>query len=129
MRFGELDPALLQKANIEAQNQAGDTTGLREIAARMSSAISRGAYENKIDIDASERPRKVKYLIDELRNEHEIREIEEDVAPLRRDEIVKIAMQTMGELRNIGLLNLMLLQNNLRVILAWNLKSIMPTHY
>lgn len=95
-RFGELYPDLLEKANFEAQNQANDTTGLREIAARISSIISQGGYEDKIEIDTSERPRKVRYIPEENRTEHETQEIEEDIAPLRRNEIIRSANQIMG---------------------------------
>jgi len=95
-RFGELHPDLLEKAEKEAQNQANDTTGLREIAARISSVISNGAYENQIDIDTSERPRKVRFIPEASRKEHDAQEIEEDVAPLRRDEIIKKAMISMS---------------------------------
>ena len=52
-RFGEINPDLLAKAEREAENQANETTGLREIAARISSVISNGAYKNKIEIDTS----------------------------------------------------------------------------
>lgn len=48
-RAGELYPDQLEKAGIEAANQTKDTTGLNEIAARISSAISRGAYHGNID--------------------------------------------------------------------------------
>jgi len=88
-RFGELYPELLEKANEEARNQANETTGLREIAARISSGISRGAYIDNIEIDSSERPRKVRYVLSE---EHDLKvnqEIDDDVAPLRRDERIK----------------------------------------
>ena len=95
-RFGEIHPDLLEKANQEAENQANDTTGLREIAARISSVISNGAYDNQIEVDTSERPRKVRFLTEDLRTEHESQEIEEDVAPLRRDEIIRLAMQSMS---------------------------------
>jgi hypothetical protein len=95
-RFGGLYPDLLEKANQEAANQANETTGLREIAARISSAISRGAYENSIEIDTSERPRKVKFVPEDQRGEHETQEIEEDVAPLRREERIKKDLQTMS---------------------------------
>lgn len=95
-RIGEQYPDLLEKAEIEAQNQAKETTGLNEIAARISSAISRGAYENQIEIDTSERPRKVKFIPEDERTEHENQDIEEDVAPLRRDEIIRRANQEMG---------------------------------
>ena len=90
-RFGEIYPDLLEKAEREAENQANETTGLREIAARISSVISNGAYENQIEIDTSEKPRKVRYVPEDERTEHDAHEIEEDVAPLRRDEIIKIA--------------------------------------
>lgn len=97
-RFGELYPELLEKANLEAENQANDTTGLREIAARISSIISQGGYKEKIEIDTSERPRKVRYISEEDRVEHETQELEDDVAPLRRDEIIKLANASMGKL-------------------------------
>ena len=93
IRFGERYPDLLEKANQEAVGQAQDTTGLREIAARISSAIARGAYDDAVEIDSSERPRKVRFIPEEQRQAHEEREIEEDVAPLRRDEIVRKASQ------------------------------------
>ena len=88
-RFGEIHPDLLAKAKREVENQANETTGLREIAARISSVISNGAYENQIEIDTSERPRKVRCIPVNLRQEHDAQEIEEDIAPLRRDERIK----------------------------------------
>lgn len=95
-RFGEIYPELLEKANREAENQANDTTGLREIAARISSIISQGAYKDKIEIDTSERPRKVRYISDAERLQHETHEIEEDIAPLKRSEIIRLAEQAMS---------------------------------
>ncbi|CAA0112789.1 hypothetical protein [Zhongshania aliphaticivorans] len=96
LRFGELYPDLLEKANIEAANQANDTTGLREIAARISSIISQGGYEDKIEIDTSERPRKIRFIPEGQRSQHECQEIEEDVAPLQRNEIIRLANLVMG---------------------------------
>lgn len=46
--LGELYPDLLAKAEQEASNQLNETTGLRELAARISSGISRGAYDQQI---------------------------------------------------------------------------------
>jgi len=93
IRFGELYPDLLEKANQEAAGQAQDTTGLREIAARISSNIARGAYEDAIEIDTSERPRKARFVPEGQRQAHIAQEIDEDVAPLRRDEIIRHATQ------------------------------------
>ena len=90
-RFGELYPDLLEKAEREAENQANETTGLREIAARISSAIIAGSYKNQIEVDTSEKPRKVRYVPEDERTEHDAQEVEDDVAPLRRDEIIKLA--------------------------------------
>lgn len=94
--FGELYPDLLAKAEQEALHQANETTGLRELAARISSGISRGAYDQEIEVDTSEKPRKVRFIPEAERINHESQEIEEDVAPLRRDEIVKLALNEMS---------------------------------
>ena len=97
-KVSELYPDILTKAETEATNQANETTGLREIAARISSIVSQGGYEDKIEIDTSERPKKVRFLTVALRTEHETQEIEEDIAPLRRDEIIRSAMQSMSSI-------------------------------
>lgn len=89
IKVGDIYPDLLIKANQEAANQARYTTGVREIAARISSNIVRGAYQNQIEIDATEVPRKVRYI---SVAEHEVQvqsEIEEDIEPLKRDEIIE----------------------------------------
>ncbi|MET0029710.1 MAG: hypothetical protein ABW101_18915 [Candidatus Thiodiazotropha sp.] len=96
VRVGELYPELLAKAEIEAANQSTDTTGLREIAARISSSISRGAYVDHIEIDTSERPRKVRYVSSEQHEAAIGSEVEDDIAPIRRDDIIRQAVQSMG---------------------------------
>ena len=95
-KFGDLYPDLLEKANREAENQANETTGIREIAARISSNITRGAYAGRIEIDDSERPRKIRYLSEEERKAHMSHDMEEDVAPLRRGEIIKASLDKLG---------------------------------
>ncbi|WP_258239487.1 HNH endonuclease [Arcobacter sp. LA11] len=77
-KVGELYPDVLEKANQEAQNQKNDTTGLREIAARISSRLSTGGFDSFIKIDNSERPRRVKYITEEESKE-ELEEELEDV--------------------------------------------------
>lgn len=79
---GKMFPDLLAKANAEAKEHKSKTTGLREIAARISSNISRGAYVGKISIDESESPRKVKFLTESVEAE-----IEDDIKEFDRDEI------------------------------------------
>ena len=64
------------------------STGLREIAARISSRLSADKFEN-IEIDTSERPKKVRYISTEEKTEHTEKDIEEDVAPLKRNDIIK----------------------------------------
>jgi hypothetical protein len=95
-RFGELNPDLLEKANKEAEKQVNETTGLKEIAARIGSRLSTGGYVGLVEIDTSERPRKVRYIPEDERSKHEIEEVEEDVAPLKRDDIIKIATESMS---------------------------------
>lgn len=86
-KVGEMYPDILAKADEQAAGQVQDTTGLREISARISSAISTGAYAGQIEIDASERPRKVRYVTSDELAKHVAEEAEEDAAPLKRAEI------------------------------------------
>ena len=90
-KFVEMFPEELEKANIQAQNQVRDTTGLREITARISSRIATGGFSQKILIDDTERPKKVKYLTKEELDNYEQREIEEDIEPIKRQDIINNA--------------------------------------
>jgi hypothetical protein len=100
IKIGELYPDILAKAELEASNQANDTTGLREIAARVSSNISRGAYAGRIEIDDTERPRKIRFIPEGEQAAHLEQEIDEDLAPLKRNEIIKLATQGFGTHEN-----------------------------
>lgn len=89
IRVGEMYPDVLARAEQQAANQSQDTTGLREISARISSAIVSGSYAGQIEIDTSERPRKVRFVTPEVLAKSAAVEAEEDAAPLRRGEIEK----------------------------------------
>ena len=98
--FGKMFPKDLEKANEEAERQNAKkdnnfTTGIREIAARISSYIHKGSFGDKIDVDNSEKPRRVRYIHDNVRDDIQKRTIEEDIEPLRRDEIVRNAKNTL----------------------------------
>jgi len=80
-KVGELYPDLLVKAEKEAQAQKQNTTGLREIAARISSRLSSGKFKNVL-IDESERPRKVKYLTIEEQQSNQKKELINDIEPI-----------------------------------------------
>jgi len=95
VKFAEMYPDELEKANEQAQNQKIDTTGLREIAARMSSRLSAGGFSKTVQIDDSERPKKVKYLTKDELEEHTQNEIDEDIEPLRRQDIINNAKEKM----------------------------------
>ncbi|MEC9413087.1 MAG: HNH endonuclease [Pseudomonadota bacterium] len=95
-KFGEMYPDLLEKAELEAANQLNDTTGIREIAARISSALSRGAYDDLVEIDTSDKPKRVRFVPEPLRQIHQAQEIEEDIAPLKRDDIIKQSLNTIS---------------------------------
>ncbi len=87
-KFAEMFPDELEKANKQAENQVRDTTGIREIAARISSRIATGGFSQKILIDDAERPKKVKYITKEELEEIADKEIEEDIEPLKRQDII-----------------------------------------
>lgn len=97
IRVGELYPDLLEAANIQAANQANDTTGLRELAARISSRLSTGGFPD-VEIDDNERPRKVRYM-SELDKKTLIEdELEADIEPLTRAERIRSDFEYLTEI-------------------------------
>lgn len=88
-KVAEVYPDLLVAADAQAAKQKNDTTGLREIAARLSSRLSSGGFGASVEVDASERPKKVRFLSAVEQKEHEAQEVEDDLAPLRRIDIIK----------------------------------------
>ena len=91
VQVAEAYPEILSKADEQAAKQKQETTGLREIAARISSNIAGGVYADSIDVDTSERPRRIKAVSAEEIAQYKQDELEEDVAPLKRGEIIKLA--------------------------------------
>ena len=89
LKVVELFPELLANAEAQAERQKNDTTGLREIAARLSSRISSGGFGSQVEIDTTERPKKVRFLTLTEQQQHEAEEVEEDLAPLRRIDIIR----------------------------------------
>ena len=96
VRVGELYPELLEAANEQAANQANDTTGLRELAARISSRLSTGGFA-EVEIDDSERPRRVRYISQAQKEERIEEELEADIEPLTRAERIRQDTQTLTE--------------------------------
>jgi hypothetical protein len=94
LKVADLYPEILVNAEKDAVNQKNETTGLREIAARISSRLSANGFEN-IDIDTSERPKKVRYISPEEKTEHFDQDLEEDVAPLKRNELIKLHTESL----------------------------------
>ena len=84
LKFSEMYPSELEKAEKQASGQKNDTTGLREIAARISSQTSRNKFSEKVEVDTSERPRRVRWLTEENAKIYEDKEKEEDVEPINR---------------------------------------------
>ena len=95
-KVGELFPEVLEKAEKEAKAYANPSTGLREIAARISSSISRGAYQGVIELDESERPRKVRSITEAEAKTHEEKELAEDLAPITRNQKIKSAIEKLS---------------------------------
>jgi len=89
IKFGEIYPDLLDKAEEEAKNHKKPSTGLREIAARISSNVSTGKFTGHIEVDESERPKRVRILSDELVLNYIESEIEIDLEPLTRAQKIR----------------------------------------
>lgn len=96
-KFGELYPDLLEKAEKEAKKHKRPSTGLREIAARISSRLARGAFVDHVEVDNSERPKKVRYLTTEQANQRIQREIDEDLEPIKRREKMKLEFDALSK--------------------------------
>ncbi|ADG94631.1 hypothetical protein Arnit_2983 [Arcobacter nitrofigilis DSM 7299] len=96
IKVGEIYPDLLEKANIEAQKQKNDTTGVREIAARISSQVPKYELDGVIEVDKTERPKKVKYITKEEFEENTKEDLEEDLEPLNRRDIEKHSEDKMA---------------------------------
>tara|TARA_B100001287_G_C22652802_1_gene516088 strand:- start:857 stop:1555 length:699 start_codon:yes stop_codon:yes gene_type:complete len=99
-RFGEMFPDDLEKANKEAEGQnakkeTGFTTGIREIAARISSNIHGGVWHDQIEIDNSERPRMVRYIEENELQLINQKNLNEDIEPLKRDDIIRNAKNNL----------------------------------
>ncbi len=94
-KVGVLYPDVLEKANKEAEKQKNDTTGIRELAARIGSRLSTGGFDGLVKIDDSERPRKVKYVSREELELETNKEINEDIEPLKRLDIINNAKNKM----------------------------------
>ena len=95
-KVGEVYPDLLAEANVQAEKQANPTTGLRELAARISSRLSSGGFP-EVEIDESERPRKVRYISEEDKKVRIEDELEADIEPLTRAERIRKDTETLGE--------------------------------
>ena len=85
-KVAEVFPEELIKADKQAESQKNETTGLREIAARLSSQTSKNAFSGRVEVDASERPKKVRWASDELIKIKEDLALEEDIEPISRRE-------------------------------------------
>lgn len=96
-RVGELYPDLLEIANQQAANQANETTGLRELAARISSNLSSSGVPN-VEVDDSERPRKVRYISETDKKTRIDDELEADIEPLTRAERIRSDFEGLTEI-------------------------------
>ena len=94
-KVGKSYPDLLEKAEKEASQYAKKSTGLREIAARIGSGISSGSYEGQVIVDNSESPRVVMYITKEEYKQKNDFDLEKDIEPISRNEIIKKAEDTL----------------------------------
>lgn len=83
--FSKDHPDLYEKAHKEAMAQKRPSTGLRELAARMSSMIASGRYDDCVIVNRTQRPMKIKYVSATDKEDIEAEEDEE----ITREEIIK----------------------------------------
>lgn len=95
IKFAEMNPDQLENAEGYALGHSINTTGIKEIAAKISSIVSRGKFNESISIDSSERPKKVKYSTQEELDENTQNEINKDIEPLTRKDIIDNAKDKM----------------------------------
>ena len=96
IKVGEMFPELLEKANKEAKNHKRPTTGIREIAARISSWVSADGFAGKIEVDESERPKRVRILTDDEATHYQETSLEADLEPLTRAQRIKTDETKLG---------------------------------
>jgi len=95
-KVGEMYPEILLEADEQAKNQANETTGLREIAARISSRLSSGGFPD-IETDETEKPRKVKFITESGKKDRAELELELDIEPLTRAERIRFYSEKLNE--------------------------------
>lgn len=95
VKVAEIYPDILNKAQKNVQNHKTPTSALQQITRQISSEITRGTYAEYINIDDSERPKKVKYITQEEFEKNTQEEFEEDIEPLRRQDIINQAKESL----------------------------------
>lgn len=95
-KVASMYPDLLAAADKQAAGQKNKTTGLREIAARISSRTSKDGFNGRVEEDRSERPRKVRYLSEQDAKLNNANIIEEDIEPINRDEKVRSQYESLS---------------------------------
>ena len=95
-KVADIYPEILLEADKQASNQAKKSTGLREIAARISSRLSTGRF-SEVEIDETERPRKVKFITESGKKDRVELELELDIEPLSRAERIKYYTEKLSE--------------------------------
>jgi len=95
VKVAEKYPDILETADEQVKEHTNETTGLRAIGARLSARLSKGRFDGKVIVDDSERPRKVKYITKEEQLQKTTQDIEEDIEPLRRQDIINQAKESL----------------------------------
>ena len=95
-KVGEEYPDILSEANKQAAGQARPTTGLRELAARISSRLSTGGFPD-VEIDESESPRRVRYISETDKKVRIEDELKADIEPITRKEIIDKDLEKLSE--------------------------------
>ncbi len=87
-KVGDLYPEILRKANKQSKSYKRPSTGTKEIAARIGAKFSTNAYKGLVDVDDSQKPRKVKFI--KSKNDRNNKKLpEENKESYNRSEIIR----------------------------------------
>ena len=113
-KVGETHPDILKKVNQQARKYKRPSTGFREIASRISSIITDGGFDNQIEIDNSERPRKVRFIKPDETKIQQEKNIYIDLEPISRDEKIAKGMKSLSEKDKYRLKEMDIIARNLK---------------
>ncbi len=89
-------PELLKKANEQGSNHTKPSSGVSNLLARVSSIITMNEGGSNVEVNREVNPREVRWVSDSVIKEHEVKDLEEDLASLTRRDKEKQGLALMS---------------------------------